>query len=99
MTTEPVSCIAWLGVCVELAGSSELVLVELAKGIEPSEAVRRGDAEDGRAATLERMELAGDAELDRESVASGWIIESVRFKVRSQSPNENKISYRRSAAR
>ena len=46
------------------------------------------------------VELASDAELESKSDASGRVIEVSSFSsVTSQSPNENKISYRRSAAR
>ena len=57
--------------CIELGKAVELVLVELAKGMEPSEAERRGDVENRWAITLEKLALASDAELESESVAPG----------------------------
>ena len=76
---EPVSCIAWLGVCIELREGVELELwkreneqaarattdekVESRNRTERSETQKRGCVENCRAKTLEKLELAGDAEL------------------------------------
>ena len=56
---------------MELGKAVELGLVELAKGMEPSEAVRVGDVEKECATTLKRLELASGTKLESESEACG----------------------------